>query len=110
LIILNISNFGFPGTINFIGEFYALFSFYSVNYFYMLILCINSFLTLVFSMLFYLKLNSGEFFIINKKRRARLDMKFVHLAILWYMIILIIFLGIFPSELTNILEFDIKLL
>jgi proton-translocating NADH-quinone oxidoreductase chain M len=116
LIIL--SNFGFPGSLNFIGEILILFGIFETANIIALLSCFGLFLSLIYSILLFNRLFFGELVIgsfakfnIEKQRQYgklklgySLDLLPRELYMLFPLILSIIVLGIYPNSLLLILD------
>ena len=95
------SNFGFPGSVNFIGELMILLGIINYSFFFFLIIMLSFFFSILYSIwlpnriLFStLKLNYGISF--------DLDEKEFYILILYFLLSL--YLGIFPNEFLNFIN------
>lgn len=104
---LLLSNFSFPGTINFIGEYLILFSFFKTKilFFYItFFFCIM--LTTSYSIIFYNRIFFGlpkKFHLKQFKKDLYNNESFVLISLLT----MIMFLGLFPSCFITLLQEDI---
>ena len=104
---LSVSNFGMPGTLNFIGEFYIFSSFSNSDILY---IYIGVFLSILLSSFYTIYLynhiifgNSNKFFYYNT-----LDISILEFFILSILIIFIFTLGIYPLAIADILKLDLN--
>ena len=105
--LLSVSNFGMPGTLNFIGEFYIFSSFSNSDIFY---IYIGVFLSILLSSFYTIYLynhiifgNSNRFFYYNT-----LDISILEFFVLSVLIIFIFTLGINPLAIADILKSDLN--
>jgi len=93
--IFVLSNFGFPGTFNFVGEFLVLLAGFDLNNVIILLSCIGLILSLVYSLFFYNRVFFGplpQFFI-----RFYCDVTRLEFLILVVFVLLVLFFGVCPS-------------
>jgi NADH-quinone oxidoreductase subunit M len=103
------SNFGFPGTANFIGEFLILLNFFNFNNNVFFFLLFSLFLSLIYSILLYIKIFFGELFIFNFFVQNYIDLKKKDFFVLLPLCFFNIFFGIFPNFIFNLLTFNVSL-
>jgi NADH-quinone oxidoreductase subunit M len=93
--IFILANFGLPGTINFVGEFMIFAGSFFVNNMVIVITIVGMFLTMLYSLSLYNKITTGvltNFFI-----RYFSDVTRREFYLLFTLVVITIFLGIFPS-------------
>jgi proton-translocating NADH-quinone oxidoreductase chain M len=100
-----LSNFAFPGTINFVGEFLISFGIVVMSNVLIIFVSLGMVITLIYSMFFYNRFFFGEisFFI-----RFFSDCTRLEFFILYIFLFFIIFLGLFPSYLFSFSVFFLK--
>jgi len=90
-----LSNFGFPGTFNFVGEFFIIIGGFYLSYFITILTTVGSVLALVYSLFLYNKIFFGP---LNKNFiRFYNDVTRIEFLIFFILLILILFFGIFPQ-------------
>jgi NADH-quinone oxidoreductase subunit M len=106
--IFILSNFGFPGTFNFIGEFLLTYGAFSFSFIVVFLTAFSLIFSLVYSLFLYSKLFYGHikiFFV-----RYYSDVTRLEFFLLFLFFFLILFFGIFPfSIFDNIYYFIYKL-
>lgn len=121
LIIL--SNFGFPGSLNFIGELLILFGIFETSHLVAIISGIGLFLSLIYSILLFNRLFFGELVVgafgeivekINTTEKKQtgliiygkkaIDLLESELYMIWPLILIIIGLGLYPNGLLLLLS------
>ena len=102
-----VSNFGLPGTLNFIGEFYIFTSFFKSNIFIIYIaIFISIFLSSFYSIYLYNHIvfgNNNSFFNYNSY-----DINAIEFFILSILIIFIFITGIYPALILDFLKLDLN--
>ena len=93
--IFLLSNFGFPGTFNFVGEIFIMIGGFNLSYFITILTLIGSILTLIYSLFLYNKIFFGP---LNKKFiRFYSDITRIEFLIFIVLFFFILFFGIFPQ-------------
>ena len=99
--MLVLANFGFPGTINFVGEFLLTAGLLQQSFFTVILVNFGLILTLVYSLFFYnrvffgpLKLNTIDYFCDSTRLESYLLLLFV---------IIVLLLGIYPDKVVSYL-------
>lgn len=95
MFLFILSNFGFPGTFNFVGEFLILVGAFDYSNFLVLLATFSMILTLIYSLLLYSKIFYGKFevlFIRYYSECTRLEF-----YCLFIFCILVLFFGLFPN-------------
>jgi NADH:ubiquinone oxidoreductase subunit 4 (subunit M) len=93
--ILVLSNFGFPGTINFVGEFLLTAGLLQQSLFTVIIINFGLILTLIYSLFFYNRIFFGP---IKLERIAYFcDLTRMEFYILLVFLFLIVFFGLYPD-------------
>jgi len=105
--LFSVSNFGMPGTLNFIGEFYIFSSFFENDIFYIYVGIFGSILLSSFYTIYLYNHisfgNSNKYFSYNTS-----DITSTELIVLIILILFIFILGIFPSPMTDFLKLDLN--
>jgi len=101
-----VSNFGLPGTLNFIGEFYIFTSFFKSHIFMIYItIFVSIFLSSFYSIYLYNHVvfgNNNPFFYYNSY-----DLTLIEFFILSILILLILISGIYPALILDFLKLDL---
>lgn len=93
-----LSNFGFPGTINFVGEFLIMVGFFSVSSFFATIVLSGLFLSLAYSLFLYNRVFFGHFFI---GIRYYSDITRLEFWLLFFFVFFIFYFGFFPNDILS---------
>jgi NADH-quinone oxidoreductase subunit M len=96
-----ISNFGFPGTLNFIGEFCIMLSGLIISNLVIVFSIFSLVLTLVYSLFFYNKIFFGQLNI--KFFRFFSEITRLELIVLFFLVILILIFGILPNHVLKLI-------
>jgi NADH-quinone oxidoreductase subunit M len=100
-----LSNFGFPGSVNFVGEFLISVGLFLVSNFYSILSFLGLFLSLLYSLLMYNHLFFGPFpFLL----RFYSDCMRSEFYILFVLAFLIVFYGFFPNLILNFSYISLK--
>jgi len=104
--IFSISNFGFPLTLNFIGEFLVLIGLLKLNFFIIFFSSIGLFFSVVYSMYAYSRVLHGniKYFIILRVK----DLNLVEFHILFLLSFCILFFGFFPNIIIDTVYISLK--
>lgn len=100
-----LSNFGFPGSINFVGEFLIAFGLVSLSIFFALLALLGFFLSLVYSLFFYTRVFFGPFF---SALRFYSDCTRLEFFILLPLFFFIIYFGLFPNAIFSLVQMAMK--
>jgi len=103
--LLSISNFGFPLSMNFIGELLILFGLVDMGFFTMLSTGIALFLSVIYSMYPYNKITAGN---VKSYIRKIRDLNIVEFTALSNLIIFVLFFGIIPNSIINACYMSLK--
>lgn len=100
-----LSNFGFPGTINFVGEFLISVGLFEVSSFFALLSTFGLFLSLVYSLFFYNRIFFGPFFM---GLRYYADCTRLEFYVLFILVFFIIFYGLWPNSIFSLVQLALK--
>ena len=99
-----ISNFAFPGTVNFIGELLVLIGIVPITRLFFIFVLIGSVIGTAYTILIYAKVSFGELkYELNRKYLDLVNYEWISLIILLFFTI---FFGIYPSYLLDIINWD----
>ena len=98
-----ISNFGFPISFNFLGEFLILIGITKLNFFIVLTLLIYSLLSLFYNIWLYVKTFHGIYFCSNQYNFFYIDMTKLEVCVLLPFILFNFILCFFPNSFINLL-------
>jgi len=94
-----LSNFGFPGTFNFVGEIFIIIGGFNLSYFITIFTTLGSVLALVYSLFLYNKIFLGP---LNKNFiRFYSDLSRIEFLIFIILLCLVLFFGMFPQICTD---------
>ena len=99
-MLFTLANIGLPGTSGFIGELLSLFSIFEYNKLYSVIACFGVVLSAIYMLNLYRALMLGP--ILNPKVNKMIDITYKESIILAPIIILILYIGIFPNVINDI--------
>lgn len=100
-----LSNFGFPGTVNFVGEFFIFFGLFESSIAFSFFFTFGLFLSLVYSLFFYNRVFFGPFF---NKLCYYSDCKRLEFYVLFVLFFFVIFFGLFPGIILSFLLVPLK--
>jgi len=110
-LILTLANFGFPLTVNFVGEQLALMSLTQQSIVLMILLGLSVVLTVAFSLWLLNRLMYGTLsyqYLINQTGMKYMDLTSSEHRILRSMVRLVLFLGIFPYYYLDLIRDDVN--
>jgi NADH:ubiquinone oxidoreductase subunit 4 (subunit M) len=102
--IFTITNFGFPGLANFIGEFLIFINVINLSEFFFFFLFWGLFLSLIYSMFLFNRLFLGELKIYNLTFSVITDLTLREFLIILPLFITVFCFGIFPTILLNVVQ------
>lgn len=103
LLIFTFSNMGFPGTMNFIGEFLVLLGIVQENFFCGILAALSTVLSAVYSIYLFNRISYGTIKIFNNK--IMIDLTLPELSFLTILAILTILLGLKASLILQSIQF-----
>ena len=101
-MIFILASLGLPGTSGFVGEFLVLLSLFSINTYYALFATTGVVLAATYSLLLFRKVIFGK--LIKDDLKDILDLSRREIIIFLPLIILTLFIGIYPKPVMNIIE------
>jgi NADH-quinone oxidoreductase subunit M len=102
--VLVLSNFGMPGTVNFVGEFIIFLGCFKVNNIVMFFSTFGMFLTMLYSLFMYNRISTGPFKLKFIYYFCDINRREFNLIIIF--IFLSIFFGVFPNLMFDYLLFN----
>jgi NADH-quinone oxidoreductase subunit M len=93
------SNFGFPGLVNFIGEFLILLNILNLSFIFLFLLFFSLFYSLIYSMLLFNRIFLGELKLYNLQFFNYCDLTFMEIFAILPLFLLLIIFGVFPTSL-----------
>jgi len=103
--LLSVGNFGFPLTVNFIGELLILFGLVDMGFFTMLAAGIALFFSVIYSMYSYNKITAGN---VKTYIRKIKDLSIAEFNALFNLILLMFVFGIVPNSIINVCYMSLK--
>lgn len=100
-----LSNFGFPGTMNFVGEFLIAIGLFSVSNFFAFLSTLGLFLSLLYSLFFYNRVFFGPFF---NGLRFYSDCTRLEFFLLLPLATFVVFFGLFPNDIFSLVQLSLK--